>query len=223
MDLPSPPSCDSHGWFQPVIQPLPPSWPWALPHLYAVNVASDPGWATTRASAKRDGSVELSNRVVSDRSRFEVIGFWRGAFGLVHWERTMTRKRADDEAQSTFASIPVRYLMHSGQVIRENSTVLVTGSWPSQWSIDSLSDLGAFCAFIYDEAKEHGAQDEAKIFRQSIRFAWPPTEQLLVYIAALESAEAALSPWLTPSNRRHLAEVVLRARTWLQERRNWVD
>jgi hypothetical protein len=159
--------------------------------------------------------VKLTSRTVSDRSRFEVVGFWRGEFGLVHWEQTRTRKRADDQAQGTFDSIPVRYLMNSGQVVRENSKVRITGDWPSKWTIASLQDLGVFCAYIDDRARAGGAQEAADVFRKSITPASPQTEQLLVYIAALKKAQSTLSQCLDSNTNHQLAEVTELAQKWL--------
>ncbi len=104
----------------------------------------------------------------------------------------MTRAVAEQEATSSFAAIPVRYLMHSGQVVSENQGVAVTGDWPSRWVIKSFHDIGVLCSFIFEQARNAGAQKEVVVFRNAIKPAWPATEQLLVYIAALEFGKAKL-------------------------------
>jgi hypothetical protein len=65
---------DSHGWFEPVVEPAPPGWPWALPHLCAVNVAPDPGVEVIGASASPDGSGSVREGWVADRTRIESVG-----------------------------------------------------------------------------------------------------------------------------------------------------
>jgi|WetSurMetagenome_2_1015567.scaffolds.fasta_scaffold11695_9 hypothetical protein len=197
MTPPPPPACDSHGWFQAVLPPPPPTWPWALPHLYAVNVAADPG-------------------VLDTCSRFEVIGFWHGEYALLHWEQTPTRSSADEQARSTFRELHVRYLLHSGEVIDENQGVEITGTWPAKWVVKSHQDVGVLCAFVYESAMAHGGRREADAFRSSITRAWPITEQLLVYVSALEMAHVALAPYLGPEVMTVLAEVLKTVRGWLR-------
>jgi hypothetical protein len=217
MKLPPLPTCDSHGWFQPVIHPAPPSWPWALPHLYGVNYAPDPGEEIIGASASPNGRSEIETGFLNDRFRFEVIGYWQGDFALVHLAHSRSRELAEKEVRNTFEAIRVKYLMLSGQVVRENQKVEITGTWPSEWAVKSLQDIGIFCSFIYEQAKGRGGQRDADAFRESITRAWPPTEQLLVYISALELAQVKLVPHLESKAKEQLAEVLSVAQSWLRQ------
>jgi len=185
LDLPKP---DSHGWFEPIIGRSPTSWPWALPHIYAVNVAIDPKIEFVGASATPDGSLSLRQGFNSDRSRVEVIGYWQNEFRVVHVEHTSNRKQAEESAMHDFSCLPVRYLMHDGRVVQENGEVPTTGNWPAELKIQRYQDLGVLCAFIFEQAKQVGLVNEAEAFRCSIRLASPVTEQVMVYEAALVQA-----------------------------------
>lgn len=215
MELPLLPNCDSHGWFQPVLPPPSPNWPWALPHFYAVNVAPDPGEEIIGVSASPDGSYEARSGFLSGRAWFEVIGFWNGEYRLLHWNQTMTRDLAEKEAKNTFKTIAVRYLMRSGRVISENHKVEITGKWPTKWTVKTHQDIGVFCSFLYEQAKGNGGQSAADIFRNSITCASPVTEQLRVYILALEKAQVVLVPYLSSEIKIVLADVLRSARAWL--------
>jgi len=185
LDLPKP---DSRGWFEPVIGRSPTFWPWALPHIYAVNVAIDPKIEFVGASATPDGSLSLRQGFNSDRSRVEVIGYWQNEFRVVHVEHAANRKQAEERAKNDFACLPIRYLMHDGHVVQENGEVRTTGSWPTEWKIQRYQDLGVLCAYIFEHAKQAGLVNEAEAFRRSIQPASPVTEQVMVYETALVQA-----------------------------------
>ena len=113
------PGVDSWGWFEPVLSPAPESWPWALPNLYAVNIAPDPGVEIVGGSASPDGDLNVVTSFVRDRTRIEEIGFWRGTFGLVRRRRHPSRKDAEKEALDSFNVLRAKYLMRSGKVVEE--------------------------------------------------------------------------------------------------------
>jgi len=210
------PGVDSWGWFEPVLSPAPESWPWALPNLYAVNIAPDPGVEIVGGSASPDGDLNVVTSFVRDRTRIEEIGFWRGTFGLVRRRRHPSRKDAEKEALDSFNVLRAKYLMRSGKVVEENDQVTIIGDWPPVFSFASLRDLGVFCAFIYEKAIEGGAKDEAVKFRESIRLESTGTEQLVTYIKSLELGQSKLETYLSPADRSILWQAHQTARGWLR-------
>jgi hypothetical protein len=194
---PNPPTPDPRGWFEPILGRAPADWPWALPHFFAINVAPDPDVEVAGARASLDGSYSLRHALKADRSRVEVVGFWRDEFRVMDVRYTSTRAEANKEAVDVFTALPIRHLMHVGNSIRENSDVHITGTWPECWKIQRYQDLGVLCAFIYEQARQAGAAQVAEDFRNSLHAAWPVTEQVMVYRSALEVARKSLAHWLT--------------------------
>jgi hypothetical protein len=215
MTSPPAPTPDEHGGFASVVPPAPLHWPWALPDWYAVNTAPDPGVEITGASASPDGTSSVHKRQVPDRTRIEIIAYWRGAFGLVDQSHAHTAAAALIRARGAFGSRPTRYLMESGRVIEENKAVRTTGEWPAEWKVTTISDLGTFCAFLFEQAANAGAGGAATRFKGSIHAAWPPTEQLMVFISSLEVAQATLGPYLDSHARHSLEAVLMTSRAWL--------
>ena len=207
---------DHRGWFEPVVAPAPPDWPWALPHLYAVNVAPDQGVEIVGASASPDGTSSVREGWVADRTRIETVGYWHGMFGLVECRRTETAASALSQATDLFRSRLVRFLMAAGRVTDENTSVQVTGEWPARWAFTKLSDLGVFCAFVFEQLKAAGAGAAAATFKTSLSAAWPPTEQLLVFIRSMEMAQNDLRKYLDAGTRNALDSALAIAKGWLR-------
>ena len=204
------------GLFEPVLGRAPADWPWALPHLLAVNVAPAPVTEPHAASAAPDGEAHLVVGGSHDGARFEVLGYWRGDYGVVHAASFPTMAAAETEAETTFSSLRVRYLLRSGEVVKQRDEVEITGDWPDEWPFASLPDLGISCAFLYERARAHGAGEVAEDFRHAVTFAWPPTEQLIVYVEALQLARDSLSPCLSTPERDNLHAALKSARRWLK-------
>ena len=183
-----------------------------MPHLYAVNIAPDPGVEVVGASASPDGSFTVRKGDVGDRMRYEMIGFWRGALHVVHSQRLVGRTTAEAAAQRDFSLLPVRFLLHAGVAHAENPDVAITGDWPQRWTFARYQDLGVFCAYIYDQVKADPLRDQ---FRGMIVFAAPVTEQLLVYLQALAFADATFSTVLRPDVRAQLQEARSTVHAWL--------
>jgi|GEM_PF-2346589 len=197
--MPMSPKPDSHGWYEPILGRAPTSWPWALPHLYAVNVAADPTIEFFGASATPDGSLSLRQGYNPDRTRIEIIGFWRNSFRVVDVDYASNRKQAGEAALNDFSCLPIRCFMQDGQTVRENPEVQITGEWPGVWKIQRYQDLGVLCAFIFEQTKRKGLIEAAEDFRRSIRPASPITEQVMVYEAALARALNSFSKELPPN------------------------
>jgi hypothetical protein len=204
------------GFFEPVIGMAPPSWPWALPHLYAANIAAETGDLVIGATADPTGgfSEETSRR--SDLGRLEIIGFWRGDFHVIRSRTFAHLEGATQAAQYTFDGIPIRFLMESGRVTRENEKVDVTGVWPEHWVFANLRDLSVLCAFLYESAMSGGAGERAEQFRARLGTAYPATEQVLVYIDALKEGYFLLEPFVSKEAHAALAKGLLVARDWLR-------
>lgn len=211
-----PPAPSDNGLFEPVIGMAPPSWPWALPHIYAANVAPEPGEVLEGASADRKGRFFERRGWRTDKGRFEMLGYWGGRFHVVHAETFESLRRARIDASNAFDQLPVRFLMEDGAVKRENTNVEITGCWPEQWSFQRIQDLGVLSAFLYESAITNGAEQQAKEFRTMITFAYPPTEQLLVYIEALEAGRELFGPFLPDKPRAALESGLIAAKKWLR-------
>lgn len=190
---------DSNGLFEPVIGSAPGSWPWALPHFYAVNAAPIPE--------------QFPQRTIG---RLEIIGFWKGRFHVVHSESNDDQEGSRRRARDTFDSLPVRLLMDRGRVKEENTSVQITGTWPETWSIFRIQDLGVLCAFLHDSAVNGGAGERAERFRGLVYFAFPATEQLLVYQNALTQGRALLGPFLSEQAQAALQQGLKMAKKWLR-------
>jgi hypothetical protein len=202
------------GLFEPVLGRAPDWWPWALPHLYAVNYAGLEGLRTLGATATPDGQF-LERLEVTQLGRFEVLGYWSGEFRVVHSEATDDIDSARSAAERTFAQLGVHALLHRGTVVRANPDVHVTGAWPASWHFERIQDLGVLCAFLYDCAKT-SCSGEAERFRAMIVSAWPPTEQLIVYLGALRFAERDLTSCLPSVARTPLERGISAATEWLR-------
>ena len=215
--MPLTPKPDLRGWFETVLGRPPTDWPWALPNLYAVNTALDAADEIAGARASPDGSSSVRYKYNADRSRVEIVGFWRGEFRVIHVEHASSPAKAEKQAADVFTSFPVRYLLHAGATVRENVAVHITGDWPERWQIQRYQDLGVLCAFIYEQAQKSGAADAAEDFRRSIQFAWPVTEQVMVYRSALQYALRSLSRWLSVEALNAIREALATIQRWFAE------
>ncbi len=190
---------DANGWFEPVLGRPPLVWPWALPHYFAVNVAPDPAVGNlgplTSLRGVPGGIAEAPN---PDRHRVEVIGFWHGNYRVVDVQHVPSRDKATEVATQNYKDLAIRFLLHSGAIVRENHKIDVTGDWPTEWTFRNISDLGVLCAYLYEESKRRGAGPMADAFRDSIGHAWPVTEQVVTFERCLTQAVTALYPWLSP-------------------------
>jgi hypothetical protein len=204
-----------HGSFWFTLGCAPSDWPWALPHLYAVNTATDPGDLLMAASASPSGEYEEVSELREDRARLEVVGFWNSEFRVVHRSEPLFGGNVRKQASEAFGDLPVRYLMEAGVSIRENPDVLITGKWPAEWNVRRYTDLGVFCSFLWDRARGRGGAAAAEELKSSISFAWPPTEQVLVYLSALQFAARHLSAWLSKKELRMLKAVTAQAEAWV--------
>lgn len=217
MDNPQLPTPDGNGWFEPVLKAAPGNWPWALPYLAAVNIAPDPGDEVVRAVADPNGT--CTQEIVidsSDRTRVEVIGYWRWEFALVDCHHRSCPGKAMDEAESLMAVVPVRYLLRAGKVISEDSSVEVTGVWPEEWTFRSYRHLGSCCAFVYEQAVAEHAREEAEEFRDMVAVSLLPREQVMAYISALKWAKRRLRRRLGRDVLRVIDEALAAARKWLR-------
>jgi hypothetical protein len=208
---------DSRGWFESTLGHVPSDWPWALPHLYAVNVALDPAVQVAGASASPDGSYAERHRFNANRSRFEVIGYWLGEFRVIHVRHAQKHVEAEKQAAKAFDALPIRYLMHSGKIVRENTAVHITGSWPEHWQFQRYQDLGVLCAFIYEQARQQGAGEAVEDYRKSVYEAWPASEQIEVYRSALEKASSTLYGWLPAEALNAIHEALATIEIWTSE------
>jgi len=215
MTCPPLPSPDRHGWFQPVLPAAPETWPWALPYLAAVNVAPDPHSQVVEAVASADGKLVERRTMAAEAHRLEVIGYWKGEFGIVHFQRFASVSAAMKEANDLLKVVPVHYLLKSGKVLRIHRHLDVTGEWPRHWRFRRGQHLGVCCAFVYDQAREHGARKEAEAFKRKVWYEGSPAEQVGVYVDALDWAEQHLSRWLDVKDIRVLKQAVAQGREWL--------
>ena len=104
--------------------------------------------------------------------------------------------------------------MHAGSIVRENAHVQITGAWPDRWEIRQYQDLGVLCAFVYEQARQQGAAEEAERFRNGIYSASPVTEQIMVYRGALVLARESLARWLSPQALKAIQAALATIRAW---------
>jgi hypothetical protein len=212
--MPKLPSPHQSGLFEPVLGTSLATWPWALPHLYAINVAANSEEALTGASASPDGGYQ-SRSALSDVGCVEVIGYWQGEFRVVHTQRWRDLPTAMVSAEADFSQLPIRYLLKDGVPIRENPAVEVTGTWPSEWKFVRIQDIGVLCAYLFETASAAGNHDQANRFRARITPASPATEQLLVYLGALKFAEQNLFSTLPEVAQQALHSGLSACNAWL--------
>jgi hypothetical protein len=211
-----PPTAAPNGLFEPVIGRAPASWPWALPHLYAANVASEAGDAIVSASADPAGAYLEERSRRTDLGRVEIVGFWNGHLHVIDSEAFGYLDRARQAAKDAFDRLPIRFLMECGRVTQQNPAVEISGTWPEQWTFLRLQDLGVLCAFLYESAVARGAGEQANRFRALLHVATPATEQLVVYVGVLEAGRELLGPFLPKAAHTALKAGLKTARKWLR-------
>jgi hypothetical protein len=200
------PAAAPSGLFEPVIGPAPEEWPWAFPHLYAVNFAPE----ETPEDAPEETPKDAKGW------RVESIGFWDGRFHVVDSAAFAQRDVAEKAASDAFDGVPTRLLMDRGTVTKTNLAVQVTGRWPERWTFRRPSELRVFCAFLYDLAATRGGRARADEFRALASRASPASEQVLVYIRALEAGRALLGPFVSSKARAELENALKSARRLLR-------
>jgi hypothetical protein len=188
-----PPEPDKQGRFEPVIGLRPDHWPWVLPHLYAMNV-----------------SPEISGAVV------ETIGYWQGVYAVFDTQFLQSFSQAKELAAKWFEELPIRHLMEKGVVIGKRPEVEITGEWPKEWKIRTFLDVKILAAYLFEVANAKGGTKEATRFRQSLGFAWPMTEVLILYRDAFTSAQEYLSPHLDDRARGDLKTARELLEDWLK-------
>jgi hypothetical protein len=209
------PPPDDSGAFGPILGRAPSDWPWAIPTLHTVNTYPMIGDLVTGASANPNGEYSEDLSAVQ-LGCLEVIGYWRGEFHIVHSSEHPSLPLAQREAERTFSTLPVRFLSESGTVLDENPAVPVTGEWPHQWTFNQVQDLGVLCAYLYESAVIAHLTTQAEQFRDMITPAWPATEQLTVFIHALEFVERTFVARLPKASRDAADAGLRRARAWLR-------
>jgi hypothetical protein len=208
------PSPDDHGRFRSILPSAPDHWPWALPSLYAINVAPDAQVVPSGATAS-GGEVEVRYRLNEAAHNLEVIGRWDSTSALMHEEHFSSGEKAEAQAQQYFHTLPVRYLMHAGVIVAENQDVPKHAAWPKSWQFRSITDVGIYFAYLYEMALAAGATEAASAFRARCFYAAPPTEQVIVLIDALEFARAHLGPYLSKQEVMRIPKVLRTLRKWL--------
>jgi len=205
---------DDHGRFRSVLPSAPEHWPWALPSLYAINVAPDPQVVPSGATAS-DGEVEVRYRLNEAAHDLEVVGRWDSMSALMHEEHLSSRAKAEAQAAQYFHHLPVRYLMYAGAAVAENHDVPENAAWPESWQFRSITDVGIYCAYLYEMALAAGATEAASAFRARCFYAAPPTEQVVVLIDALEFARAQLGSYLSKQEVVRIPKVLRTLRKWV--------
>jgi hypothetical protein len=210
---------DALGRFEPSIGMAPNDWPWALPTLYSVNYAPDPGEQLVGYSAKLDGSSKTISRFNNETFRVETVGYWHGDYRVVEVQRFRNKVRAEAYATTQFENLPVRYLMASGKVVAQRPDVEMTGEWSDEWQFRTIRELGVFCAYIYEKAQLRGDHDFAREFRSSIRAGWPVTILLNNYRQSLMFAKAHDASWAESVDAVPLSRAIEATETWLTSAR----
>jgi hypothetical protein len=194
----------------------PADWPWALPHLYCVETVSEPGEDLVGYSAHKDGSGEARVEEVKERTRVNVIGFWKGVYAVTRTEVFLKRKDAELQADASFKQRPIQIRARDGMVIATNEEIKITGDWPKEWSFHRASDWGVFCAFLYQELFKGGHKEEAESLKKSLRIETPGTEMLLMFQSALTNTNKRSSQWLTPQAKAGLDLALSKIDSWIR-------
>jgi hypothetical protein len=187
MDTLPPP--DEQGLFEAVIGFRPERWPWALPHLYALNTA---------------GNV------------VETIGYWNGRFAVYDRNVLRDERQAGELAASWFEELPVRHLMEEGRTVRTRPEVEITGEWPTRWTFRTFVDVRIFASYLFEVVCVRGGTAEASRFRESLRFAYPMTELLVSYRDGLALADELFVRHLEENERKDLRRARKALEKWLR-------
>jgi hypothetical protein len=176
---------NQNGWLEGIIQPVPESWPWALPYLYGINIAPNPTPELVGAKATLDGKYNESKKLKKNKTRFEVIGYWNNEIRIMEINQYSNHEEAKNDSERIFELGKVKYLLEKGIIYKENKSLLLTGNWPDQWEFKTVQDFGVFCAFVYEylKPKNLGVADE---FKKAMMPETTQTEQLVLFIRELE-------------------------------------
>jgi len=207
---------DEHGWFESVIGPAPSSWPWTFPHFFAINIAPDPGEEVTRALAKADGQYFETKLFIASRTRWELVAYWGGQYHVCEAMRLPDAEKARDLAMREFQSMPVRYLMEAGKVVRENPTVDLTGTWPRPVPLRGFRDLGVLCALVYQEASACGGKQAADDLKARLGMRWPASVMIGMYVQAIRDSLESLKPFLESRTVVEMENAIRTGREWIQ-------
>lgn len=134
---------------------------------------------------------------------------------LMHEEHFSSREKAEAQAEQYFHALPVRYLMYAGVTVAENQDVPENAAWPEHWRFRSITDVGIYCAYLYEMSLAAGATEAASDFRARCFYAVPPTEQVLVLIDALDYARAHLGSYLSKQEVARIPKVLRTLRKWV--------
>ncbi|MGA7193844.1 MAG: hypothetical protein WBW94_09445 [Anaerolineales bacterium] len=212
------PKANDKGSFETVLPLISNDWPYALPHLYAINIASDPGIETIGWIASPDGENIAKKKMVSDRSKVEQIGFWHNEYKITRTRTFLNSEDARQNANESFKSIPTKYLMQSGKIIEENGSLVVTGDWPFNWHFSQLRDIGVFLCYLQILLQERNEDSQAQQLRDSITPAWPPTEVLLVFQKSLQLADKEFSTSFDNKTKKLIGDALKVTDRWLYHR-----
>jgi hypothetical protein len=194
--------------------PEPPTdWPWALPHLYCVETVSEPGEDVVGYSAHKDGTGEARVEPVKERTRVNVVGYWKGAYAVVWSKVFLKRADAEREADGHFKIKPMRYRVNNGETIRLNEAIQITGDWPESWEFTHFWNLGSFCAFLYREALAAGRAQEADAFKASLHQVMPGSEAMAMFHGSLSKAKKLFGEHLKPKVQATLDTVLAKMET----------
>jgi hypothetical protein len=181
------------------LPPRPSDWPWALPHIYAVDTLSEPGDDVVGYSARKDGTGSARTAAVPGRTRVAEIGYWNGRFAILWSGLFLKENDAERVADAKFRDEPIRFRMKHGAAIRTNEKIEITGKWPETWVFHCFYDLGCFCAFLYAELKDAGLIAEAEKFKSSLHPAMPGSELFAMFQKALGDFEREYGQRLGPN------------------------
>lgn len=198
------PPADASGGYRSILGHGSPDWPWILPEVFAFNLVPTPIRGIVGARATRDGMVEARPGILRERMRVEVIGFWRGRFALHEALRVDSSAQFYRYLDGLDGKLPVRYVLDRGQVQRSNEEVIIHGEWPVRWRFHSPRVIELFCAFLNERLLDRGLEALAGRLRARTPKHGLRTRRYREYRFALEFAEDALSPFLSPEERRIL-------------------
>jgi hypothetical protein len=208
------PGTNCQGSFDTILLPAPDDWPYAIPHLYAVNIVSDPGMIITGWSASPNGQSNARSALDIGRSKVELIGFWHGEYKIIETKTFPSPAIAEEFAKETYKSIPTKFLLRNGNVMEENGIVQITGDWPVVWNFVQLRDIGVFLGYLQMLLKNRNKNEQAQRLKESITPAWPPTEIILVF---QQSLQLARKEFLLDTATRKLIDKALRTvKRWLK-------
>jgi len=211
-----PPPPNSNGSYFGILKNAPELWPWALPHYFAVNVASHPGEKIVSANATPTGEVQLETKSDSHIYGVETIAYWREQFAMSNITLVGSKEKSLRKAKHIFHMGRTRLLLTGGKQIAENAQVNVTGEWSGIPSVKSVNDMGWFFSYLYDYLIANQHLSVASQLRKSIYRAWPINEMVLMYIDVLDWSQKNISQHLDWKHRLALRKAKRKARNWLK-------